>query len=305
MKKIFLYFTLLVIHNSQAQLFQPEFEFTLYISNIKGLIDSINLGFDLRKKEELIDKNWGELDISNKLINSSLDLRETFDFFNSYQTKRRVIYYNCKLNDIFLPPPGTPSISHIGFYSNSYPVTIKWDKSKFSNDSCRFMSFITRINWGTFDFFEPWQLPKVEAYLADVDSLVLTKEYLEQSNYAWWARRNYYEVPLVDSTKGTFYMIYLGITGKPLTILLDNEEINFHNKFEISPNPTTNTIKINAPENGKISIFSLAGIALLESPVNNGENNNLDISQISSGCYIFRFIGKSGRSLTKKLIKVN
>ena len=100
-------------------------------------------------------------------------------------------------------------------------------------------------------------------------------------------------------------MIYLGITGKPLTILLDNEEINFYNKFEISPNPSTNTIKINAPENGNISIFSLAGTALLKSKVNLGTNQYIDISQISSGCYILKFKGKSGRSLTKKLIKVN
>ncbi len=282
----------------------PEFEFQLVIENNLMHSDSIELGYD-KNADAIIDLKFGELDISKTPIRNTLDIRYSFDITSDFHLKRSINIYNCAEINPFLPPPGYPSGSLIGFYSNSYPVTIKWDKSKFSNDSCRLMSFITRINWGTFDFFEPWQLPKVEAYLADVDSLVLTKEYLEQSNYAWWARRNYYEVPLVDSTKGIFYMIYLGITGKPLTILLDNEEINFYNKFEISPNPSTNTIKINAPENGNISIFSLAGTALLKSKVNLGTNQYIDISQISSGCYILKFKGKSGRSLTKKLIKVN
>ncbi|MBK7800970.1 MAG: hypothetical protein IPJ53_17910 [Saprospiraceae bacterium] len=59
-----------------------------------------------------------------------------------------------------------------------------------------------------------------EAYLVDVDPLVLTKEYLEQSNYAWWARRNYYEVPLVDSTKGIFYMDIFGDNRKAINYFI-------------------------------------------------------------------------------------
>ena len=167
------------------------------------------------------------------------------------------------------------------------------------------MSFITRVNWATFDFVEPWMLPKVEVYLADVDSLVLTKEYLEQSNYVWHARRNFYDVPLIDSTKGTFYMLFLGITGKPLTVLLGNSESDNALSYSIFPNPVSDKLYVRFSSNCEITIKSIDGKELKKLEYKNPDTNQgIDLSEISNGIYIISCKFNNINILTSKFIKI-
>ncbi len=281
----------------------PEFEFNLGITNNSGYRDSVKLGYD-RRADALIDTIFNEVDISNIPINSKLDFRYSFNITNDFHLKSSINIYNCSENNPILPPQGYPSSQFVGFYSNSFPIIIRWDKNLFKADSCRDKSFITRVNWNTFDFNNPNQLPKVEVYLEDVDSLELTKEYLDSTNYQFQARRNYYNVQLDNGENGTFYMVYLGITNKPLTVLLDNKNPSQVIKYSIFPNPASEYLEFTCESECLLSIYDIYGKIVKSVNYNNANQlMKVDISSLIKGYYIVNCQFENLNSIKYRFIK--
>jgi len=226
-----------------AQKEVPDFEFNLYITNPDGDKDSLCLGDVLREKLTL-DTAYGEYDISHIPFNSTIDIRSMFSLEFDYHFKKFITRYNCDSMALLLSPPGDPSQIPIGFYSRSYPVTLSWASETFLLDTCRDSSFITRIDYSTFDFFDERNLPKLEAQLSRTDQLVLDKDYLEQTNYAAWARRNYYETKLNNGDSGVIYMIHIGITNQALRILIDTKNPQKKSAISLYPNPALDMVHI-------------------------------------------------------------
>lgn len=237
-----------------AQTEIPDFEFKLYITNPDGDKDSLCLGDVLREKL-ILDTAYGEYDISHLPFHSTLDIRSMFSLEFDYHYKKYITRYNCDSMAPLLPPKGYPTGFPIGFYSRSYPVILSWDREKFLLDTCRDSSFITRINYGTFDFFDERLLPKLEARLSETSQLVLDKDYLEKSNYRAWARTNYYETKLNNGDSGVIYMIYIGITNQPLRILIDTENPQSQGDIKLYPNPAFEYIHIEHHEEFNIRQF--------------------------------------------------
>lgn len=239
-----LFFSLFILTMGiDAQTEVPDFEFMLYITNPDGDKDSLHLGDVLRDKR-IPDSAYGEYDVSNIPFRPNLDIRYMLTYDLDIHLKKLITIYNCDSMSKFLPPPGYPTQIPIGFFSRSYPVILSWDSKKFLMDTCRDSSFITRINYGTFDFFDDRQLPKIEARLSATDQLVLEKEYLEKSNYASWARRNYYEAKLNNGDSGTIYMIHIGITNQPLRVLIDTKNPQKQSSISLYPNPASDFVHI-------------------------------------------------------------
>ncbi len=283
---LILFVLLSYISNSQS--IKPEFEFKLYITNKSGDSDSITLGYD-KKADALIDSQFDEHDISSIPINSNLDIRYSFDITNQFHLKRSINIYNCDEDNPLLPPIGYPSGQFVGFYSSSFPVILKWNKDLFKSDTCRKLSFITRVNWYTFDYYKPSQLFTPEVYLGDSDSLILDEEHLLKTNYEYFARKNFYNITLINGNPGTFYMFYLGLTGKPLTILLDNKDPVNPVKYSIFPNPVSKDIALEFTQSCEIKVFNLEG-KLIDCISYKIPNFKLtyDMSSLVSGYYLLK-----------------
>ena len=277
-----------------AQTEVPDFEFMLYITNPDGDKDSLCLGDVLREKL-ILDAAYGEYDVSKVPFRSTLDIRTMFSLEFDYHYKKYITRYNCD----------SMSQIPIGFYSRSYPVTLSWDSKKFLMDTCRDSSFITRIDYGTFDFFDDRQLPKIEARLSATDQLVLENEYLEKSNYAAWARRNYYEAKLNNGDSGTIYMIHIGITNQPLRILIDTKNPQKRSDIRLYPNPADNIVHIVSSDGSfntrQFDVFDFSG-KKVRTVVLHDSLDKVDISvkDLPSGIYLVMPID---RTWQKRFVK--
>ena len=83
-------------------------------------------------------------------------------------------------------------------------------------------------------------------------------------------------------------------------------ELAFVSEASIFPNPTSELVKITFQENQDIDlklIDFLGNIVL--STIFNKQDNTLDLSSVSSGCYLIKFTNKrTGTSILKKIIKI-
>ncbi|HRN93139.1 MAG TPA: T9SS type A sorting domain-containing protein [Chitinophagales bacterium] len=75
------------------------------------------------------------------------------------------------------------------------------------------------------------------------------------------------------------------------------EELS-NNLFGLYPNPATNTINVKSEANTNITITNLAGVRVLESTIQAGENN-INISMLPQGLYFI----KSGSQKAQKFLK--
>jgi len=71
--------------------------------------------------------------------------------------------------------------------------------------------------------------------------------------------------------------------------------------FSISPNPSKGILKIKAPENVDITVFSLRGKKIV-SKLNMSPDNELDLSNLSRGAYLIKL--KAGQKEYTKTIVI-
>ncbi len=290
-----------------AQKEVPDFEFKLYITNPDGDKDSLCLGDVLREKLDL-DTAYGEYDISHIPFKSTIDIRSMLSLELDYHFKKFITRYNCDSMALLLSPPGYPSRIPIGFYSRSYPVTLSWASEKFLLDTCRDSSFITRINYASFDFSDERNLPKLEARLSRTDQLVLERDYLEQTNYAAWARRNYYETKLDNGDSGVIYMIHIGITNQALRILIDTKNPQKKSGINVYPNPAVNSINLtfSVERSGEIllEVFAMDGQTVFHKTVSPSESTiEIDLKSFSAGLFMYSLTDQKGKKARWKFLK--
>ena len=97
-----------------------------------------------------------------------------------------------------------------------------------------------------------------------------------------------------------------GVWESPLNTLPSGVIKNELSHFSIYPNPAKNNISFSIESIFNSSLFirlySLTGQIMIEKELNS-ENNTLNISTLSKGCYIVEFDNKIGGLIREKLIK--
>ncbi len=123
---------------------------------------------------------------------------------------------------------------------------------------------------------------------------------------------DHYLQPLVPTvSSGTYYWIGFATDMVPAIALkvFDAAELTIDENEELSlsifPNPARNELNINSANitNGLYKIYDLTGRLLTVSPIA-GVTNTIDISNLSSGHYIFSITDENGLSSEKKFSKL-
>ena len=88
-------------------------------------------------------------------------------------------------------------------------------------------------------------------------------------------------------------------------VILGNNDNQFAENFSIYPNPTSNIITVSSIDNSisTIEIYNILGKEILKINTNNSNQLEVDLSNLSSGIYLFKIVDSSGKSTLKKVIK--
>lgn len=106
-----------------------------------------------------------------------------------------------------------------------------------------------------------------------------------------WVQSNFKGSLMMKPVFGRFALGQTGI-DKPTS----------QTEFSLYPNPTSNQVSINIQENTKpdrIRILNLAGQVVLTKPF---DGNNIDVSNLPTGIYLFQLTLRNHNSTTKKLV---
>src|SRR5690606_17640525 len=88
-------------------------------------------------------------------------------------------------------------------------------------------------------------------------------------------------------------------------ITLSNNELSLMPDFKIYPNPTTDFIKINLPNDqyNQVQIVDMQGRVIAEMPVHNNFEQIIDVSNYKTGTYFIKAKMQNGISVSKKFVK--
>lgn len=100
------------------------------------------------------------------------------------------------------------------------------------------------------------------------------------------------------------YMLNYDVYSLSGTLSLAQQDIYLKNSFVGYPNPAENTInitnKLSNGENGILEIFDTTGEKVMKKNVIGGNNEiNLDITELSSGVYIYKLNGQTNRFIKR------
>ena len=297
----------------KAQELTPEFEFTLYFEDAAGNRDSVILGYDPLStggidadfgEENILDQPWGEeLDVRVGDLaythsigwcvqpEGSSELDFTKDY-NTHLTKKQIMPSLCMTDTIHRDK--IPRRLSVQFHSDSYPVTISWDKSLFST-TCVFT-----VMFGNYDHYN-WDVIGHHIFLRwdgsikffeMGDSLTVTSDYLA-----------------ADSLSGTFSLpAYYTDDAKKIAVLqFEFEESNViniqnfpKNKIEVYPNPISKGENINIVTTMDYAIFDIQGKLLQKGKV---ESNKIPTSHLERGIYLLKLENNEKQFTTKIIVQ--
>ena len=100
------------------------------------------------------------------------------------------------------------------------------------------------------------------------------------------------------------YMLKYDVYSLSGTLSIAQQDIYLKNSFVGYPNPTENSInitnKLSNGENGILEVFDTTGKKVMEKNVTGGNNEiNLDVTELSSGVYIYKLNGQTNRFIKK------
>lgn len=276
-----------VYTSAQAQ----QFSFQMNFVDVAGNTDSIIIGYDVNGTDT-IDALFGETNIIGVSLNNTLDVRVSNEWYNrtylatsgSYQTKKQIVSYNC---DGFWSP-----IQTIDIRTQHWPVTMTWNNSLFM-DSCRNGSVFTSIKpGGWFDTSSPSDLFKQD--LISNNSVTFT------SNFSGSYDENFAYINNNGDTIPVFWQSFIDSAR----LYISTQEIsNFKPHFRVYPNPTTEKISIQIPQQfGKensIEMFSWLGQRVIKTKM----TNDINLSLLESGLYLIIVSNENGHKLSTRILK--
>ena len=298
-------FTLFSIFCCLSSFAQEEFSFKLYFEDAAGNKDTITIGYD-ESATNGIDTAFGEENIISQPWGSGLDARVgdktysgdygdmnlTWLSENSYLSKKQILNYDCEIEE------HTEQVS-IQFYSENYPIIVKWDKSLLLTDECVKYSFISGGR-GHFHM----DVGQVGTYLYGFDSVII-KPYTFSSGvpeqlyvFTEYPEENNFRYSIGRYTEGSknigvlqFYFFrgsFVGLNGATSDI----------NKL-VFPNPIKNDEKLTVPMDGQFEIVSVEGRVIKSGKTS---NKQIFLEELNSGNYILQIT--NGKDILKLKLTV-
>jgi len=263
----------------------------MFFSDAIGNKDTITLGYDPFATFG-IDDNFGEENIIDVPLKSTLDVRITDEYFNrkyndmdgTYHTKKQIIPYDC-IHLFF------ESIQTIDISTKHWPVTAKWNSALF-NDSCRDGSLFTSINpGGWWDTGSPSNLYRRE--LVETDSVTFTSNLSGEFSDDWFSYIK------GDDTIPVFWQLLASVDLLSSIHDLKSLTVDVH----IFPNPFAEqfTIKAQTNEQSTLHFFDALGRPVLKQSFFNSAT--ITTSQLAKGIYYYQLRGEHGLIKTGKLIR--
>jgi len=268
-----------------------QFSFQMFFTDAIGNKDTITLGYDPLATYG-IDDNFGEENIIDVPLKSTLDVRITDEYFNrtyndmdgTYHTKKQIIPYDCIQLSF-------ESIQTIDISTKHWPVTAKWNSALF-NDSCRDGSLFTSINpGGWWDTGSPSNLYRRE--LVETDSVTFTSNLTGEFFDDWFGYIK------GDDTIPVFWQLISSV--ELLTSV--NELKSTTTEVNIFPNPFADQLTIQAQTNEPSTLYLFDGLGrpVLKQLFFNSATINT--SQLAKGIYYYQLSGEHGFIKTGKVIR--
>ena len=263
--------------------YSQEFKMKLWFQDAVGNKDSIELGYDLLATDS-IDNQFGETNIISTSWSNNFEVRAgdaATSLNNLYitspatlYTKKQFIHKTCNFFHLI----------KVAVNCNHFPIVVKWDTSLFSNDLCRYASFITSgTGWGG-DWFDGVMAFMNPMHIGDYkDSLVIGS--LSSPVHF---QQNGKDIIQLNVSFGN---------SEPLGIFDLQKKTE---TFEVFPNPATTQTTITYPTAEKammLQIYNMLGQKVYEEKLSKGSSQAIiNTSGINSGLYKV-VAGESGGSL--------
>lgn len=273
-----------------AQPLTSEFEFQLYFEDAVGNRDTITLGYSM-SAIDTINPDFNEINILGQAIDANtLDIRisnnvmftHPYPYPNWYQTKRKILPYNCD-EDII------SEFFTIEVFTNNWPVSVTCDNSDFS-DVCR-MGLMSSIDPG--GWFDVGSISNLGIfYFESNQSTTFTPNFVIDNNTE--SSSNYFDD---DGNRiSRFWAAFVNDLSPFFGVGIENQEAN---NLKLYPNPFTNSFKIDKlPESAAIEIYDLQGREIQF----NQYGNEIFIPNSHKGLFILHVKNNTSK-YTKVLIK--
>ncbi|HAL64647.1 MAG TPA: hypothetical protein DCP10_03635 [Bacteroidales bacterium] len=264
---------------TQAQ----EFSFKMFFEDSAGNRDTITIGYDPSGTDG-IDPQFGEINIIDVPLNTSLDVRITDEWNNryisnipgSFHTKKQIVEQkNC--GDVF-------TVNSIDIFTDNWPVTASWDSTLFA-DTCLEGSLFTSVMpygwWDTPGFISLLANTKSVSFIPNEPVYVETYSYINNNNDT---------IDVFWQTFGDSTLFIVSIKD-----LYDTPDINIY------PNPSDSKITVKAKNDGFIKhiyIRDITGKLYKEHEF----NEVIVISDLPSGIYLVQVLSMEGKPVTRKVI---
>ena len=287
--KLLFFITIALFSNTAfAQILEPQIKFRLYFEDAVGNKDTVTVGFD-PDADANIDTAFGEINLRGTPFDETFEVRGADKSGYEFQSKITVQNYD----DVFCQSWPWIQYQSVVLYAKHWPVTIKWDRPYFQ-EACYSWSHLTRI-WEF--LFHPNFVNGDIAKLATNDSVVVTKNYLHQTN----GLKNHRLEPIEGGGQDTVYVIWVGLASVYSSSDVSGTEVSAP-KPSVSPNPARDFINISIPPDGEgadiigISIEDLLGRAyLLDNWGLSGDGIRIPVGQLGAGFYFGKIRYKNNR----------
>lgn len=282
MKTISTFILLLFLTNVYAQ---EEFSFQLMFIDNAGNSDTLTLGYD-PEASELIDENFGEINIANQSWNDTFEVRVTnantrtpYDtvFSPTIECKKQIVKYNCEETH----QVGGQRI-YIDVKCNNWPVAITWDSTLFFENCVNNTGIsLTEIADGA------WNLANLS--------------YWNTYDYPNGRPYEFYITTSGDTIHTTYWVAFFDWSNK-----IESLKINTQN-VSVSPNPASDVINISfsaelSQDDINADIYNSTGTKI-ETRTKIKGDTKIDISNYIEGIYYVMIYDNKEVYTTLRVIK--
>lgn len=265
--------------NTQAQ----AFSFKMFFEDSAGNRDTIIIGYDPSGTDG-IDPQFGEINIVDVPLNTSLDVRITDEWNNrfvsnipgSFHTKTQIVEQkNC--GDAY-------TINSIDIFTDNWPVTVSWDSTLFA-DTCLEGSLFTSVmplGW--------WDTGGFLSFLTNTKSVSFTPNESDYNEFYSYINNN-------NDTIDVFWQTF----GDSAQFILSIKDLYHTPNIKIYPNPSDSDITIEADNPNIIKHIYIVDITGRLHKEFYFEGVTV-IADLPKGIYLVRILFLDGKCVTKRII---